>query len=88
MSSICRVLMGLPFEKGTSARMKQVGDIIYTRAKMPNGTTETSIIKCTKDGRKLLKSVVIDGDWVEIYRPQITDLKFNKKTGRRIDFMS
>ncbi len=86
MSSITRVMLGLPFAKGTKGTTKQVKGHIFTRAHMPDGSVECSIVRPVPKDKPgiLVKSVIIKGDEVDFYKPGILDYRLNKRTGRRV----
>ena len=83
MSSITRLMMGIPQLPGTKVRTKVKGKYIFYRATLPNDVVECSIIKKTPKGRELVKSVIMDKFFSRIHRnASNADLFVDKRTGK------
>lgn len=85
MSSITRVLAELPQLPGTKVKTKVVGNKVFTRATMPNGDLECSIVERTPNGSKLLKSAITTEKGTSVHREGQIDKYFDKKSGRCFD---
>ncbi len=85
MSSITRIMMGLPQLPTDKVRTKKIGDIIFTRVIKPNGDKELSIIKDAPEGRKLLKSVFENEKGSNVYKPGKYHKYYEKKSGNIYD---
>ena len=85
MSSITRIMLGLPQLPTDKVKTKKIGDIIFTRVIKPNGDKELSIIKETDKGMKLLKSVFENEKGSNVYKPGQYHKYLEKKSGRVYD---
>ena len=86
MSSITRVMLGLPQLPTTKVNSKVFGNKIFTRATMANGDIECSIIEKTDSGMKLLKSSVMNSRGCFISKLGKPDIFIDKKSGRVFDY--
>ena len=82
MSSITRVMMGLPQLPTDKVRTKKIGNIIFTRVTKPNGDKELSIVKETSKGRELLKSVLQNERGSDINKPGKYHVYYDRRSGR------
>ena len=85
MSSITRVMLGLPQLPTDKVRTKKIGDIIFTRVVKPNGDKELSIVQETNKGRKLLKSVLENERGSDIFKHGKYHVYYDKRSGRVFD---
>lgn len=85
MSSITRVMLGLPQLPTDKIKTKVIKDVIFTRVTKPNGDIELSIVKETPNGRKLLKSVLQNERGSDIYKHGKYHVYYDKKSGRLFD---
>ncbi len=85
MSSITRVMLGLPQLPTDKVRTKKIGDIIFTRVIKPNGDKELSIVKEQGKNRTLLKSVLENERGSDIYKAGKYHVYYDKRSGRVFD---
>jgi len=84
MSSITRIMSGLPQLPGTKLKTKVKGDYIFSRALLPDGSCEASIIKKTNNGMTLVKSIFEDKFGIKIFKANEYEAYIDKTRGRRI----
>ncbi len=82
MSSITRVMLGLPQLPTDKVKTKKLGNYIFTRVIKPNGCKELSIVEETSKGRKLLKSVLENERGSDIFKHGKYHVYYDKKSGR------
>ena len=85
MSSITRIMMGLPQLPTDKVKTKNVGKYIFTRVTKPNGNEELSIIEKTDKGLKLLKSTFINERGSSITKTNKYQVFIDKRSGRIFD---
>ena len=85
MSSITRIMLGLPQLPTDKIKTKKIGNIIFTRVTKQNGDREISIIKETENGRKLLKSILQDDRGSDIFKHGKYHVYYDKRSGRIFD---
>ena len=85
MSSVPRILQGLPPLPGNKVRIKKINDYIFTSVKKPNGDKELSIVQETKNGRKLLKCIFENERGSDIYKAGKYHVYYDKRSGRVFD---
>ena len=85
MSSITRVIMGIPQLPTDKVKTKKLGNYIFTRVTKPNGNKELSIVQETEKGRTLLKSVLENERGSDIYKKNRYHVYYDKRSGRVFD---
>ena len=86
MSSITRIMMGIPQLPGDKVKTKVLGNKIFTRVTKPSGELETSIIEQSDKGMTLLKSSFTNERGSTIYKKDSYHVIYDKRSGRVFDY--